>query len=74
MPSCYHCNHLFLTVSIIISGDIMSVDYLCSYCKEADSPYECIMAESSPHYVYYVCLGWDYDIKKFSNTEFEKVQ
>ena len=50
------------------------MDHSCSYYKEVDPPYECIMAESSPHYAYCVCLNWDYDVKKFSNIKFEKIQ
>ena len=52
----------------------MPVDHSYSYYKEADPPYKCIITEFSPHYAHYIHLSQDYNIKKFSNTEFKKIQ
>ena len=70
----YYYNYLFLTTFITNSGDIIFLNYSYSYCKEANSPYNYIIIKSSLHYIYYIYLDWDCNIKKIFSIKLKKIQ
>ena len=70
----YYYNYFFLTAFIANNNNIISTDHSYSYCKKASSLHKYIITKFSLYYTYYIYLNWDYDIKKFSNAKFKKIQ
>ena len=52
----------------------MLLDYFYFCYKEADPLYNYIVAEFFFYYTYYIYFGWDCNMKKILDTEFERVQ